>query len=252
MSLVARTLDARFLNAVANDASVRPDLGGEGPIDLSAVVADPVNVALRTELGGWVFVRHEPGTYELHTLFMPAGRGRACLAAWREAARYVFAATDAREIVTRVPVCNRGAAWAARHCGFAERFARKAAFRAADGRLHDVSYQALTLDRWAGGDDEALTAGDLFHARIELAKAAARSALPDHPPDEAHDRAAGAASLMIAAGNARKGVWFYNRWAALAGYPPVALLTEHPLAIDVGSGVIVEVREGNMEVIRCP
>jgi len=250
--LVRRTLDARFLNFVANDLSVRPWIGGEGVLDLTAVIADPANVALRTAHGGWVFVRHEAGTYELHSLFLPEGRGRACLAAWRCAARYLFTATDAREIVTRVPASNRGAAFAAKLCGFRERFVRKAAFRTHENALVDVSYQALTLDDWWPADDEALNAGALFHALIEAAKAEAESALPDHPEDEAHDRAAGAACLMIAAGNPRKGVWFYGRWAALAGYPPVAILTESPLVIDIGAGVVVEVNDGNMEVIRCP
>ena len=63
----------------------------------------------------------------------PAGRGRACLAAWGEAVRYVFCATDAREIVTRVPAGNAGAGFAARVCGFRERFTRERAFRTAEG-----------------------------------------------------------------------------------------------------------------------
>ena len=245
-------MDARFLNAVANHPDVRPWIGGEGALDLGPVLADPLNVALTFEAGGWVFARHEAGIHELHTLILPEGRGRRARDAWREAERYLFARTDAREIVTRVPANNRGAALAARLCGFRERFRRTAAFRAAGGAMVDVSYQALTIDDWAGRDAEALKAGEVFHAQIEVAKSVADSALPDHPEDAAHDQAAGAACLMIGCGNARKGVWFYNRWARLAGYPGVRIVTECPLVIDVGEGMLVDVSEGTMEVIRCP
>jgi hypothetical protein len=249
---IRRTLCARKFNAVANDPEVRPWIGGEGPLDLSAVIANPANYALEGAHGGWVFARHEAGVYELHTLIAPAGRGWAAMRGWRAAERYLFSATDAREIVTRVPAHNEAAAWAAQLCGFRERFSRKDAFRAHTGQLVDVSYRARTIDDWWPRDHEAHEAGRVFHAQIETAKALADSALPDHPEDATHDQAAGAACLMIGAGNPRKGVWFYNRWAALAGYPPIQMISEAPLTIDTGAGVFVEVRGGIMEVIQCP
>jgi hypothetical protein len=248
--VIRRTLDARRLNAVANHPDVRPWIGGTGELDLTAIVADPANFALEAEHGGWVFVRHEAGTYELHTLFLPQGRGRACLRAWREAERFMFAATDAREIVTRVPANNAGAAFAARLCGFVERFTRAGAFRAPDGELVGVSYQARSIDAWWPTDAQALELGRVFHAQIETAKARADSALDVHDDDEAHDRAVGAACLMILSHNPRKGVWAYNRWARLAGYQAIALVAETPLLIDVRDA-IVGVKDGNMEVIQC-
>lgn len=249
---ITRTLDAAFLNRVANDPDVRPWIGGDGLLDLTGIISDANNFALQADHGGWVFVRHDAGTYELHTLFTPAGRGAACLSAWKEAVHYMFVATDAREIVTRVPENNRGADFAARRCGFRERFARPNAFKDADGRLFDVSFRALTVDDWAFNDPEALAAGEMFHAQLEAGRLAADAVWPEHPDDEAHDRAAGASCLMIAETNTRKGVWFYNRWAALAGYPQIRILTETPLTLDVGSGVVVGVSKGTMEVIRCP
>jgi hypothetical protein len=245
-------MDPRFLTWVANEPDVRPWIGGEGPIDLAPLISDPRNFALRAETGGWVFVRHEPGTYELHTLFTGRGDAPRRLKAWAEAIRYMFVATDAREIVTRVPRHNKAARYAARLCRFATRFEREGAFRAHTGDVVDVAYMALTIDDWWTTDPEALAAGETFHEAVEAAKREHHSTLQDHPPDETHDRTAGAACLMIAAGNARKGAWFYNRWATLAGYPPVTLLSETPLTFDVGAGVIVEVRDGAMEVIRCP
>jgi RimJ/RimL family protein N-acetyltransferase len=251
--MLKRTLEAAFLNAVANHPEVRPWIGGEGELDLSAIAGNPINVALIHPHGGWVFVRHEPGTYEVHTLCRAAGRGKGQLTAWREAARWMFTRTDAREIVTRIPDDNPGAGAAAALCGFRQRFRREKAFRSiVAGRLVDVSYQALTIDDWAGRDPTCLDAGMAFHDRLEAAKARAASALPDHPGDLAHDRAAGAACLMIAATNVRKGVWFYNRWAALAGYPPIAILSLEPVVIDLGAGVIAGVTHETMEILSCP
>jgi len=245
-------MDPRFLTWVANEPDVRPWIGGEGPIDLAPLISDARNYAMRAEAGGWMFVRHEPGTYELHTLFTGRGDPRGRLEAWTEAARYMWVATDAREIVTRVPRHNRAARYAARHCKFATRFERKSSFRTDAGELVDVAYMGLSIDDWWGDDVDALRAGETFHAALEAAKREAGSHLPDHPPDDTHDQAAGAACLMIAAGNPRKAAWFYNRWAALAGYPPIAILSEAPLVIDVGAGVVVQVLHGQMEVIRCP
>ena len=249
--MIRRTLDATFLNTAANHPDVRPWVGGDGPLDLTAVIADPANIAIEAEHGGWVLVRHEAGTYELHTMFLRAGRGRRYFEQAADALRYVFTASDAREIVTRVPVLNRGATFAAMRCGFVERFTRKDAWQGG-GNVCDVSYQALGLDKWAFTDPEAFVAGQVFHAQIEVAKVKADSALPDHPEDECHDRAVGASALMMAAGNVHKGVWFYNRWARLAGYETITLLSDAPSIIDVGAGVIVEVMSGRMEVLQCP
>jgi hypothetical protein len=248
---VRRTLDPTFLNTVANHPEVRPWIGGVGPIDLTSTLADSANFALQTDDGGWVFVRHEPAIYELHTLFLRRGRGRACVTAWREASRYMFCATDCREIVTKVPVNNLGAAFAAQKCGFAERFSRDGAFVDPQGALHEVSYQALTLDAWVARAGELDNGGHWFHAGMEKALKEASSALPAHPDDPSHERAVGAAIAMIRARNHRKAVWFYNRWARLAGYPLIALVTETPLVIDVGSGVVVEASGEEMEVILC-
>ena len=243
---VRRTLDAGLLNTVANHPEVRPAIGGAGEIDLSAVIGDPGNIALEAEHGGWVLHRHEPGTYELHTLFLPEGRGRGYFAAAAEALDFMFAASDAREIVTRVPVDATSGRPGRRLVGFVERFRRETAW---EGR-EAVSYQALDIDGWCARSASGLAAGRAFHDELELAKGLAGSARPAHPDDPAHDRAAGAAVLMARAGQARKAVWFYNRWARLAGYLAISLLNEAPVTIDVVDAV-VGVRDGTMEVLKC-
>ena len=50
------------------------------------------------------------GFYEVHSLFLPEGRGREALRASREATDVMFTATDCLELRTTVPHRNRSAA----------------------------------------------------------------------------------------------------------------------------------------------
>lgn len=247
--MIRRTLNPGFLNYVINHPDVRPMLGGEGALDLTDYIADPANIALEAEYGGWLLVRQEPGVYQLHTQFLKAGRGRAYFEAAREALRYVFGSTDAVELTTRVPLVNRGAHVAAKVAGFEERFVRKNAI-VLDGAPSDVSFQALTLEHWMATDETLPDLGRWFHDRLEAAKREAGSVLETHPDDDAHDRAVGAAVLMMRAGNTVKAAWAYNRWASLAGYQTIEVLSLCPAVIDVRDAVI-EVRQGEMEVLLC-
>lgn len=244
-----RTLDATFLNTVANDPSVRPLLGATGLIDLSADVANTNNVVLVWTEGGFFAQKFEVGLYECHTLFLPGGRGEKALAYAVEALRYMFTRTDCLEIVTRVPSKNKAADLFARSMGFVRKFVRKAAWPTDDG-FDDVTYYGLTLDVWAMRDDDTRADGEWFHRRLESAKLSSGSALEVHPDDEAHDRAAGAAVQMIKTGNPQKAVWFYNRWARLAGYQMVTLVSMSPTIIDIGDAVI-EAKGTEMEILLC-
>lgn len=239
-------MDASHLNAVANDPSVRALLGGEGEINLSDVLADARNVALQNEHGGFLFLNQGEGRYDLHTLFRRSGRGRALLDAATFAARYMFTTTDCVEIVTRCPEPNRAADFMVRRCGFRPLFERQGAW--VDGSA--IRYFWLPFEDWRGQDPAISAEGHAFHETIERAKRERDSSLPIHPDDAAHDRAAGASVLMARAGQARKAVSTYNRWASLAGYAPIALLSEAPLIIDVQDAVL-GLSSGALEVLLC-
>jgi hypothetical protein len=175
--------DAAFLNEVANHPEVRPWLGcGDVPLDFSDQAADPRNIVLRGETG--VFFLHplEGGCYEVHSLFLPGSREAPRLA--QEGFRYLFAATDCLEVVTKVPAANRRAHGLARWVGFTETFAF--VWEGAP-----CSYRSLTFERWKE-----------------------RSG-----PGDAHAKALWAFRLMVEAHNAAKAVWTYNRWARFVGYP---------------------------------
>lgn len=245
---VHRTMDAARLNVVANDPSVLPSLGfgGDAPLDLSEIVENPANVAIVGEHGGFIAVNQGAGQYEVHSLFLPEGRGGAAAALALVAFRYMFTATDAQRIVTKVPESNRAAASLARHVGFRPAFERQGAW--VDGGA--VSYQALGFARWLARDPVVQAEGEWFHDQLSAAKSAAGSEQPEHDDDPAHDRAVGAAVLMLKAGNPFKAALTYNQWAAFAGYAPLTILSQSPLLLDVVDA-IVEVRGHTMEILKC-
>ncbi len=235
---IRRIFDAAEVNAVANDPDVRPHVGGEGVLDLTAVVHDPANFVLWADGGGFLVAKHEPGIYEAHSLFRKSAR-RHSIAAMRAAFAYMFERTDAVKIVTIVPDGNSAALAFAKLASFREVF-----------RTAARTHYALSLVEWAVNRPELAEDGAAFHEVLQLAKIAAGSALPVHDDCEAHDRMVGAAIRMIRAGNAEKAVVQYNRWARMAGYAPISIVSLNPLTIDLLDAV-AEVVNGDMEVVLC-
>lgn len=243
--MIREDRDVAFWNRIANDPSVRPHVGaGADDLDLTEMVAGARCFA--GDHGGFIFVQHEVGRYELHTMILPEGRGAWVLPAFATAARLMFAATDCTEIVTKTAGSNRAAAIMGRRAGFRQTFVRKGAWH--DGS--DLTFYSFTLDEWMARDAALAGEGHDFHLMLEAAKAASGSPLPAHPDDEAHDRAAGAAALMALAGQAAKAAWIYSRWAALAGYQTIELIEDDPPVLDVRDA-LVTVKAGRLEVIEC-
>lgn len=247
-STVDRTMDARHLNEIANHPSVRPYLGGDGPVDLSVTVDNPEHVAFQTEHGGFVCIALGAGRYDVHSMFLPEGRGEETASAQREAVEYMFSATDCTELRTTVPDANRAALGLARMAHFERRF---------DGTIPwfsetrvSASFLGLSIDRWAMTSTTLPLLGAWFHDTLTRVKQAAGSLLPVHPDDAVHDRIAGAALLMVRAGNVEKGVRFFNVFAQLIQHMPITLLRSRPVVIDVGDA-IVEAGATEMKVLLC-
>jgi len=247
---VTRTMDPTLLNRVANDPHVRPWLGGDGPLDLTALLADPSNLAGVSESGGFLAVSMGRGRYEIHSLFAPDRAKGEAVRAMRGALDYIFSASDAVELVTKVPTANRAATGLARLAGFTEQFLMDVPWAA--GMTEPVMFLQLSLDRWALRSQAAGCVGEWLHRTMEDAKRDAHSTLGAHSPDEeAHLQMAGAAVLMVQAGHAEKAALTYNAWAAFTGYPPMRLLRLHPPVFDLGEGLIVEAHPTEMEVLQC-
>ena len=238
-----RTLDATRLNEIANHPEVRPWLGGNGAIDLTAFASNPENFAFLSadEGGAHVFHKKALGFYEVHTLSLPEGRNRAMVNCRNGAFRAMFLTTDATEIVTLVPDGNKGAGVWANHAGFREVFRREGAFNLM-GEKVGVSYRSLTYADWVLWDKENRGDGEDFHAFIH------QYTPDDHGADPVHDAWAGATIDGCRQGNGAKCVGLYNRWTLHSGYEPISVLSLTPLCLDIRSAII-EVKADGLNVL---
>lgn len=240
---VRRTLDAGFLNAVANDPAVRPTLGnGDGPLDLSGVVEDAANIALVCDAGGFVLTPLSPGNLEVHSIFKP-GTGGA-VEAMRDAMEWVFTRTDCVSIWSKVPKSNRAAK------GLALAGSLRSLFERDHETLGPTEFCEVPIMRWAMNCAALEREGERFHTMLEEAKRASGSTLPEHPHDAAHERAVGAALLMFERGLPMKGAGFYNTWANFAGYRPLGLLSVSPVVVDAGDAIFGLGSQG-LEILKC-
>lgn len=110
------TKDAGLINGYANHPEIRPYIGGEGELDLSAAVHDP-HVALFGEYGGFVLSWTAPGTYEVHTLILPEGRGQWAFEFAKEAIAHMVG-LGASHLWTRIKPDHRHTALFTRKMGF--------------------------------------------------------------------------------------------------------------------------------------
>lgn len=241
--MIRRTLDPAFLNEIANLPDVRPHLSGEGDIDLSFVAANPVNYLLQCDAGGFVLAQHEPGIYEVHSIFRPDS-GTAPVRAMREAMDWMFTRTDCGKIISKVPKSNKRAK------GFAVIGGLQTVFERDDAVLGPCEYVEIDAAHWAMNCAGLEAKGEAFHALLEAAKQEIGSSLIVHAHDPSHERAVGAARLMIERNQAIKGVAFYNRWARFAGYAEIQIISLAPLLVDVVDAII-GMGENGLEVMQC-
>jgi len=118
-TMIERSFDAEFLNSVLNHPEVYPWVCGEmsGPFDFTEIVKNPEHYVLRSEHGAFLVIHTGEGIYDVHTQFLPEGRGTA-LAAGKEAIEYMRAHSDFKELTTMVPDGNSPAKRLAENAGF--------------------------------------------------------------------------------------------------------------------------------------
>ena len=118
--MLERTFNAERFDAVMRHPSVmsKVSLGIEELPSSAPLVEDQGNVVLMNEHGGFLFVQFAPDQYDVHTVFLPEGRGQAALDAALEARRLMFETYGARRLVTFVPHDNPAALKLAQAAGF--------------------------------------------------------------------------------------------------------------------------------------
>jgi hypothetical protein len=122
--MIERTFDAAWFNGICNLPEVRPGLGGEGEIDVSALILNPANYALKTEHGGFILIAHGAGVYSVHSQFSAEGRGKFAVRAMRAGLEYMFTRTDCMRIFSHCPDSNPATLGLAR-AGWAHQWFRR-------------------------------------------------------------------------------------------------------------------------------
>lgn len=247
--MIERTFDAEFFNDICNRPEVRPGLGpGDDPLDLSALVTDPRNIALRAEHGGFILQPHGAGFYSVHTQFAAEGRGAHAIAAMRAGLDFMFTRTDAMRIFSHCPDNNPAALALARSGRARLWFRNEVEPQFGPGQV--VSWDVMD---WIAGEESLEQEGREFHEISEEAIREAGLDLPQHAEDRIHDRYVGATVRMCRRGQSRKGVLLYNLWSSAAGYPPAKFISDDPVIIDAGLGMLMGLKaDGAMEVLQCP
>jgi hypothetical protein len=155
-----------------------------------------------------------------------------------EALEWMFTRTDCVDITTRVPKGNLPARALAKAIG------GRCEFRNPNGWIfdHKVVYAdifSLQIQTWMSRAPGLERWGEAFHNRLtEEYERLGKDGGPNHQHDEAHERYVGAAHLMMTHGQPLKGMLFYNRWAAMAGYVPITIASLDPLVIDIQESLL--------------
>ncbi len=237
---VTRSFDAKRLNEIVNDPAVYPWVRGpvEGTIDLTFAVENPANVLLVGEHGAMLLIQLQQGLFEAHTQVLPIGRGQWAADFAKACVFWMFTRTACFELMTRCPHGNLGARALARCVGGKKLFTNPRGWTK-DGKTIPADIFGITIQDWlltAKGLEER---GHWFHERLaaEYRKLGRKEA--PHPDDDTHDRYVGMACEMFLGGQAEKAVILYNRWAVMADYAPIALVSRNPVAIDIVDATIV-------------
>lgn len=249
LARIGRDYHAHKINRFANHPDVVDMVRGylKPPLDFGPAIADARNVLLTGQHGAILFQCLQPGLYEAHSIAVPEGRGPWMLSFTRAALHWMFARSDAVELVTRCPQGNIGALALAKRIGGKFWFRREKGWVVNNDPVPADIYR-LTVQDWMETAPGLKERGHWFHDRLEAEYRRLRKADPSpHPDDDIHDRYAGMAVEMFLGGQPHKGVILYNRWAAMAGYALVSIASLTPLTVDIQDALVV-VRENDFYV----
>lgn len=246
---IERATDAVRVNEIINDPSIYPWIKGAntGPLDVSAVIANPNNVALVAEHGCLLFLKTQPGIYEFHTSVLPRGRGAWMQEGAARAFHWMFTKSDAYELMTKCPDGNILSKLGARNVGCSLQF-RTGPIWHTDGGVVPVDVYSLLVQQWAIKAPILEETGHWFHEMLIREYKRLGRDIEVEVNDETHHRYVGACIEMIKGGQVLKGVNFYNRWAVMAGYKPIFVVNRDPWIFDISEAKIRVVND-SFEVI---
>jgi hypothetical protein len=249
--IITRTFDAAWINAVANHPDVTRWVRGWalGPIDITAAVADRNNVALIGEFGGVFFVKLQPGLYEFHAQVLPAGRGRWTLRMMRAALAWMFARTDAVEMMARIPRGNLAALTLIRALKGVKDF------HLPRGWIVDLDpvpadVYGLRIQDWMRTAPELPLRGRWMRDRLAQELKRLGKGDIDLSASEDDERAMGLAMEMLLGGQPEKAVVFFDRYAAFTGCSRLQIVSRSPLVVSAGPAMLC-IRNDDFWVMSC-
>lgn len=246
--MLARHFSAERINEIVNHPTIYPWIKGRHttPLDLSNIVKNPDNVCLVGEYGCVIFIKHQSGIYEFHTSVLPDGRGVRMVEGSHFAFNWMFTKTDAFELLTKCPYGNVAAKAGAKVTGCSLRFTTLPLWPVED-KLVPIDVYSIILQEWAKSADNLVELGKWFHDQLEHKCQTSNILLKPHENDENHNRYVGATVEMLRNGQVVKAIAFYNRWAIMAGYYPIKLLSLNPVVIDIRD-CILRISENDFDV----
>lgn len=240
--MIKRVFNSKRINEIVNDKSVFDLIAPEGigeTIDLTDTVNNLNNFVLmdfeEPSLGGFVFFATPiSNTYEVHTQFLPEGRGQYAYGLAKDALHYMFCKTDCVEVLTKVPRFNHPANAFAKSLGFTQEFTRKNAWiKKSNSSPHDLDFLSLRFLNWALNDPDSLIRGNEFRKTLDKFQIHV-----NHPTDVVHDKVVGACLEIIFSGPIDKAIHLYNKWTLFAGYEPALKITSNPLVLSMGNLIL--------------
>ena len=237
---VTRQFDAKRLNEIINDPSVLPWVRGgvDGPIDMTFAVQNPANILLVGEHGAMLLIQLQPGLFECHTQVLPVGRGQWAVDFANSCVFWTFTRSQCFELVTKCPHGNLPARALARCVGGKKLFTNPRGWTK-DGKTIPADIFGITIQDWLLTAEGLEERGHWFHERLMAEYRKLGRNEPPHPDDATHDRYVGMACEMFLGGQAQKAVIMYSRWALMADYAPIELLSLDPVAINIHDAVLV-------------
>lgn len=255
--IIRQVKDAVALNRIVNDPGVRTwvSMPGQGPLDLSEAVSNPLNVLLmdEQETMAQLWIQHAPGFFEVHTQALPCARGKYALKAAREFTWFMFTRSVMTTAVSKVPTHNAAARQFARAFGPTIDYSIENGWPVEGGFVRAEIYR-LDLETWAKNEAPRLEAvGQQFHSRLNDEYRRIGKPVEPHAHDEGHDRIVGLVYEMIANGAYGKGIKYWNKWAPVLGLHRIRPMIDpegSPLRVDIGTDIL-KITPPTFEVVSC-
>lgn len=165
----------------------------------------------------------------------------------RYAFNWMFTKTDACELMTQCPQGNVPAKAGARAVGCTHVFTTRPVWLMGE-KLVAVDIYSILIHHWVKIADHLVGIGEKFHDDLEQKYMESGKIIEIHEEDETHNRYVGATFEMIKYGQVAKAVSFYSRWAIMARYEPIKVLSFNPLVIDIRDSRL-KVENGDFEVM---